>query len=100
MGQGIERIPENETPDDAFSAPLRRVLGDRFAFQRRLNEVQGTRTYLGTDLSSGEAVVIKAVPLDSLPPGTLMRLDHEAALLCRIRSESMAPQLYARNPDR
>ena len=38
---------------------------------------------------------MKAIPVGSLPPGTLMRLEHEAALLCGVQSPWLAPLVYA-----
>jgi signal transduction histidine kinase/DNA-binding response OmpR family regulator len=70
-----------------------RVIAARFRLQRLLNKTQGTATFLGKDLSSGAEVVIKALSAASLPPGSLMRLEHEAALLRGVRSQWFAPLL-------
>jgi two-component system sensor kinase len=44
----------------------------------------------GTDLASGEAVFIRALSTKAMPAGALMRLQHEARLLSRMRSPWLA----------
>jgi len=70
------------------------VVADRFRIERRLARTEGAETFLGRDLSTDGTVVIKAVRAASLPLATLMRLEHEAALLQAVRSEHFAPLLH------
>ena len=70
-------------PRDAGAPPY---LVGRFPVQRRLGGACGRRTLLGTDPDTGGAVVLKVVPAGLLPSGSLMRLEHEAALLRRVQT--------------
>ncbi|HUT10570.1 MAG TPA: response regulator [Thermoguttaceae bacterium] len=92
----MARIPGQLLDGDVATDPVAMgVVADRFRIERRLTQAEGSETFLGTDLSAGGAVVIKAVRMASLPSATLMRLEHEAALLHAVRSEHFAPLLHA-----
>lgn len=95
MAQTPERYPASETRDYAHFDQAGSIVGGRFTLQHRLKATFGTETHLGTDSGSGERVVVKAIPLNSLPSGTLMRLEHEAAVLGNVQSVWLAPLLYA-----
>ena len=69
------------------------VLGNSYRLCQLLGDAQGTATYRGVDLAGGDEVIIKAIQLKSLPPGTLMRLEHEVSLLVRVSSDWFAPLL-------
>ncbi len=75
-----------------FPAPTNGpVLGDRtiagrYRIQRLLKGGQDVETLLATDLTRGDEVVIKTAPADNISPTTLMRLEHEAGVLSRIKS--------------
>ncbi len=71
------------------------VVAGQFRLDRLLGETRGTSTWLGFDEQNDESVVIKAIPLSSLPAGALMRLEHEAALLARVQSPWFPSVLYA-----
>jgi two-component system sensor kinase len=94
MSQLLRRYPDGNWSE---AADLREgsVVANRFVVARLLRETQGTGTFLGSDRDTGIPVVIKAIPASSLAPGTLMRLEHEAALLRRVRSPWLAPLVYA-----
>ena len=64
-----------------------------------LRESAGTQTYLGTDVRIGEEYVIKAIALETLSAGALMRLEHEAAQLSCVRSRWVAPLVHSGRED-
>ena len=71
------------------------LVAGRFLLKRILRESAGTHTFLGTDVRIGEEYVIKAIPLETLSPGAIMRLEHEAALLSRVRSRWVSPLVHS-----
>jgi len=75
------------------------TVAGRYIVERLLKETQGMTTFLGAAVDGGNAVVIKAIPVDAVPSGTLMRLEHETALLRRVQSPWLAPLLFAGRED-
>jgi len=55
--------------------------GDPAAGVRRfeLRERLSARRYLATDLTTGSAVVVKTVPIHSVPAGSVMQFEYEAS---------------------
>ena len=85
---------------DRFAAPEQpwqqgRLIAGRFLLKRMLREAPGTWTYLGADVRIGEEYVVKAISLETLSVGALMRLEHEAAQLSRVRSRWVAPLVHS-----
>ena len=76
-----------------------RLIGGRFLLKGILRESAGTKTYLGADVRIGEEYVVKAIPLETLSAGAIMRLEHEAALLGRVRSRWVAPLVHSGQED-
>ncbi|MHB8897815.1 MAG: protein kinase domain-containing protein, partial [Thermoguttaceae bacterium] len=72
-----------------------RLIAERFLLKRVLRESGGTRNYLAVDMRFGERYVVKAIPLETITPGALMRLEHEAGQLGRVRSRWVAPLVHA-----
>ncbi len=70
------------------------VVADRFECRTLLNEGQGVQTWLGIDRQNDEQVIIKAISRPAWPVGILMRLEHEASLLRRIRSRWLPALLH------
>ena len=59
-------IPEEaDTTSDAVCVDL--ILADRYRVVRTLKEGRGTKTFLATDLSQGDTVVVKAVSAEHRP---------------------------------
>ena len=71
------------------------VVAGRFVIEAQLGERRGAQTFLANDTESGAETIVKVIPESVLAPGALMRLEHEAALLARIKSDWIAPVLYA-----
>ena len=94
MAQGLQGIPGDAEHGSAGVDPVERVVAGRFRTGRLLKRASGTRTLLGTDLSCGDPVVIKAVSIGALSAGTRMRLEHEAALRRRVQSRWLSPLIH------
>ncbi|MBI3468717.1 MAG: AAA family ATPase, partial [Planctomycetes bacterium] len=86
MGRVAREAPTEESY-------LGRIFGGRFQATRLLKNGQGVVTLLGTDLTQGGPVVIKAAAARSLSTGARMRLEHEAAVLRQVQSPYVAPLL-------
>ena len=83
-----------ETQNGEF-ADLGQTVAGRFTLRQSLGESQGARTFLARDATSGDDVVVKAIPESALTPGALMRLEYEANLLGRVDSSWFARVLHA-----
>jgi len=71
-------------------APARSALfHGRYRATQFLGRAAGTESFLGTDETTGEPVVIKLVQPAVLPAGTMMRLEHEAATLQQVTSAAL-----------
>ena len=91
-------------PDDTASRETRtrgipRFGRDRFRIEGLLGDSRGIRTFRGVDLRTAISVIVKAIPSDTLAPGTLMRLEHESTLRCGIRSRWLSTFLDAVRED-
>lgn len=71
-----------------------RRLGNRFELTQRLKAGRGISTWLGSDLHSGERVVIKVTSAVALVPTARHRLEHEAEVLAGLRSPFLVPVLH------
>jgi two-component system sensor kinase len=71
-----------------------RVFSDRYRALRLLKEGQGVETWLASDPSSGQLVVVKTVSRESLSSFAQARLAHEADVLGQIHSPFVAPILH------
>ncbi len=69
------------------------MFGGRFRLQRAVDGPSESGTVMGTDSVTGEAVAIRALSTKAMPAGALMRLEHEARLLRRVRNRWLAPVL-------
>ncbi len=72
-----------------------RLIAGRFLIKRKLRESPGSDTYLSADVRMGEEYVVKAIPIETLSAGALMRLEHETAQLSRVRSRWVAPLVHS-----
>ncbi len=63
----------------------------RLRCTRVLKKSPGIETYLGSDPSTGAALVVKAVSKRVLSGGSQMRLEHDSVLLRGVRSPWVAP---------
>ncbi len=70
------------------------MIVERYQLGDLLNEVQGVATYRGTDPLEGREVVVKRIPEQAVPAGSLMRLEYEATHLQKLRSRYLAPLLH------
>ncbi|MFP2906332.1 serine/threonine-protein kinase [Pyxidicoccus sp. 3LFB2] len=68
-----------------------RRLGNRFELAQRLKTGRGISTWLGSDLRTGERVVVKVTSAVALAPAARHRLEHEASVLARLDSPSVIP---------
>ncbi len=80
MSEGMEASAADAAHPQIGPVSAERVIRGRFRAHRMLRRTRGTETLLGTDLSSGDDVVVKVVSVGALSAGTRMRLEHEAAL--------------------
>ncbi|HZI12637.1 MAG TPA: AAA family ATPase, partial [Myxococcus sp.] len=86
MAEGIQHAGAG--PGDP--QPGRR-LGNRFELAQRLKAGRGISTWAGTDMRTGERVVVKVTSASALVPVARHRLEHEAAVLGRLDSPSVVP---------
>jgi signal transduction histidine kinase/Tfp pilus assembly protein PilF len=78
---------------ETSSVALDGVFGGRYQPTRLLKRGLGIDTYLGTDLSSGEPVVVKRATAAAISPGALLRLEHDAEALRSVGEPTVAPLL-------
>ncbi len=71
------------------------LIAERFLLKQLLRESVGTRNFLAVDARFGERYVVKAIRLETLTAGALMRLEHEAVQLSRVRSRWVSPLVHA-----
>lgn len=76
------------------------VLGERFSPGEILKDAAGVVTRLGVDLSTGAPVVLKSADVGRVPPGTFLRLEHEASVLREVRSPWLVPLVHVGMRDR
>ena len=81
--------------DVASGHPDQRLVAGRFALRQLLGEHSGARTFLGVEQATGEQVVVKALQETSPAAGAFMRLDYEANVLLRVRSNAFAQVIHA-----
>ncbi|MHB0955178.1 MAG: ATP-binding protein [Pirellulaceae bacterium] len=91
-------LPAHDSTDWRFSlpgAPVRteRFFGGRYQAVRVLKEGDDAQTWLATDLEQGESVIVKTLPLASVPQGTRMRLEQECRQLCELHGMAQPPLL-------
>ncbi len=88
MGSPVDPDPAAAGDEQAGRQPASGGPGgsiaDRFRLGRLLKRGNGVSTYLGEDLSSGVAVVVKAVSSDAVSTAVQLRLQHEALVLERL----------------
>lgn len=94
--------PLFNTPSDTNDGDLPRhpgvrdrVVANRYRLERLLRETPRANTFLGTDLTNGETVLVKEIRPSAFPPAAMMRLEHEAALLRLIESKWFSPLIHA-----
>jgi len=68
-----------------------RRLGNRFELVQRLKTGRGISTWTGSDLRTGERVVVKVTSAVALAPAARHRLEHEATVLARLDSPGVVP---------
>ncbi|HTQ40887.1 MAG TPA: response regulator [Pirellulales bacterium] len=71
-----------------------RIVGSRFQLRECLSEAHRIRTHAGRSIDDGSEVIVKIIPVDAVHPGSLMRLEHEAAHLQRLQSPWMGSVVY------
>ena len=69
------------------------VLRDRYRCTDLLKGGDGVETYLGEDLTTGAAVVVKLVESGRVPLAVRLRLEHEAAVLAHLEHGDFRPLL-------
>jgi hypothetical protein len=65
----------------------------RFQKDQCLHQQGAVQSWQGTDLATGEAVVVKTAPLHALQVGALERMMRDDAVLRDLRSPWLAPPL-------
>lgn len=92
MTDSLPRDRRNGAPDHhaALNNLMGRIVGDRYRIIDRLEAGGPGARWRAVDISSGEAVSVAAIAVRDLSPGAKMRLDYEAGLRCRVRSEWLA----------
>jgi len=70
------------------------TVGGRFAIREPLGLSPGSLCYRGADLETGAPVFLRAIDTRGLAPGTVARLEQEAAVLARIDSPYVVPLIY------
>src|SRR6185369_9392235 len=69
------------------------LVGGRFQRERCLRQQGPVQSWRGTDLETGEAVVVKTAPLHALQVGALERMLRDDAVLRDLRSSRLSPPL-------
>src|SRR5437868_5052643 len=98
LSENLVRSPSSSN-HSAPTAPAAPLFHGRYEAVGLLKRGQGVETWLGVDLLSGNQVVIKTAFRDALSVGAQMRLEHEAGVLCRVRSRWIAPLLHVGRED-
>jgi signal transduction histidine kinase/DNA-binding response OmpR family regulator len=92
-------VPNIPAMDGAERPVAGQVVGARFLLRELLHESAGVQTFLAVDDRNGETYIVKALPVDGFSHGTLMRLEYEAELLSRVRSQWFAPLVHFERSD-
>ncbi|MSP58911.1 MAG: hypothetical protein EXR72_00970 [Myxococcales bacterium] len=71
-----------------------RCFGGRYRSERLLKTGQGIETHLGTEVTTGDPVVIKVTDAATYSSGAAMRLEHEAEVLRHLQTPLVAPLLF------
>src|SRR3954452_5110368 len=79
--------PRSET---AVPAPVRGLVAGRFRAIRTLKSAHGVETLLAVDERDGREAILKSVPVDGLPTGARLRLEHEATVLSRLSGPGLS----------
>jgi len=91
MAQPPEKAPGSNIGSNLLAADQRdRVVLGRFRPKRLLRKTPEVETFFGTDSSTGDHVIIKAISTASLPAGARMRLEHEVGLLRQAKTRWLA----------
>jgi signal transduction histidine kinase/DNA-binding response OmpR family regulator len=76
-----------------------RLVAKRYRLERCLNDNGHEQTYLATDLTGGNEIVLRTVPA-TLAAAVELRLTHEASLLAKLQSSRLTPLLdFGRDDD-
>jgi signal transduction histidine kinase len=75
------------------------ALSLRFRVRQSLKRSLGIETMLAEDRPTGALVVVKAAPVDRVPQGTRLRLEHEARVLREVRGRGLASLVDSGNQD-
>ena len=67
----------------------------QWVFSRRLRHSKTLSVWLGTDAETGRPVLARAFDLEHLSTGSLLRLEHEAEVISRIRQPEIVPVRFA-----
>src|SRR5207248_9821774 len=82
----VEPRPQKGAMDDSVGR-----VGARFALERRLKEGNGVETYAGIDTVDGSPVIVKTLSAAGVSAALRLRLEHEAYVLERLRTEAFRP---------
>lgn len=74
--------------------PPQGMVAGRFTIQQPLGLSSGSLCYRGADLQNASPVFLRAIDTRGMPPGTVARLEQEAAVLARIDSPYVVPLIY------
>lgn len=82
MKYDTQAYDEHEAdPLGRSSSSRAREFGGRYRSIESYGDFYGVETYRAIDFTTGDQVVIKTMPRDAIPTGTLMRMQHEAKRL-------------------
>jgi two-component system sensor kinase len=69
-------------------------VGSWYQLRECLSEAHRIHTYAGRSIDDGREVIVKVIPVDTVHPGSLMRLEYEATRFQRFQSPWLAPVMY------
>src|SRR3954471_11749475 len=79
--------PRSET---TVPAPAHGLVAGRFRAVRTLKSAHGVDTLLAVDERDGREAILKSVPVEGLPTGARLRLEHEATVLSRLSGPGLS----------
>src|SRR3954470_7465657 len=71
-------------------APVHGLVAGRFRVVRTLKSAHGVDTLLAIDERHDAQAILKSVPVDGLPTGARLRLEHEATVLSRLSGPGLS----------
>ncbi|MBX3439523.1 MAG: hypothetical protein KF861_18695, partial [Planctomycetaceae bacterium] len=95
MGNSLVSSATSAPAAAALPEDIPHLIDGRFEVQHELSPTCHARRCRGRDIATGRPVIIRLTRINSLPAGTLMRLEHEVQLRYSLRSAHNAELLYS-----